>query len=57
MDLLSEAFNYPVDIEFAFDGHDLYILQCRPQAYSKLMSGIITFPNIKQSNGDQSFSQ
>jgi pyruvate, water dikinase len=24
----------PVDIEFAFDGKDFYLLQCRPQSYS-----------------------
>ncbi len=28
---LEKAYGYPVDIEFAFDGHFLHILQCRPQ--------------------------
>jgi hypothetical protein len=28
---LEKAYGYPVDIEFAFDGTRLYILQCRPQ--------------------------
>ena len=28
---LEKAYGYPVDIEFAFDGQSLYILQCRPQ--------------------------
>jgi len=49
MELLAKAFNYPVDIEFASDGRDLYILQCRPQAYSKLMSEDISVPeNISE---------
>ena len=28
---LEKAYGYPVDIEFAFDGQSLFILQCRPQ--------------------------
>ncbi len=31
LNTLKKAYGYPVDIEFAFDGHFLYILQCRPQ--------------------------
>jgi pyruvate,water dikinase len=31
LDVLQEKMNTPVDIEFAFDGRDLYLLQCRPQ--------------------------
>ncbi len=34
LDLLSEQLGGPVDIEFASDGHDLYLLQCRPQSFS-----------------------
>ncbi|MFC1475801.1 PEP/pyruvate-binding domain-containing protein [Candidatus Zixiibacteriota bacterium] len=30
--LLEEKLSTPVDIEFAFDGRDLYLLQCRPQS-------------------------
>ncbi|MEG1427222.1 MAG: PEP/pyruvate-binding domain-containing protein, partial [Oscillospiraceae bacterium] len=30
--LLKEFLGYPVDIEFASDGENLYILQCRPQS-------------------------
>jgi hypothetical protein len=30
--LLSEAIGTPVDIEFASDGRELYLLQCRPQS-------------------------
>ncbi len=31
---LEETLGYPVDIEFASDGNDFYLLQCRPQSYS-----------------------
>jgi len=31
---LEETLNHPVDIEFASDGQDFYLLQCRPQSYS-----------------------
>lgn len=30
--LLRERIGYPVDVEFAHDGTDLYLLQCRPQS-------------------------
>ena len=30
---LEENLGTPVDIEFAHDGHDLYLLQCRPQSF------------------------
>ncbi|HGY57289.1 MAG TPA: pyruvate, phosphate dikinase [Caldithrix abyssi] len=32
---LQKAMATPVDIEFASDGNDFYLLQCRPQSYSK----------------------
>ncbi|MCP4601330.1 MAG: pyruvate, phosphate dikinase [Proteobacteria bacterium] len=32
---LSSVLNTPVDIEFASDGEDFYLLQCRPQSYTK----------------------
>ncbi len=32
--VLEDALGSPVDIEFAHDGIDLYLLQCRPQSYS-----------------------
>jgi len=32
--LLQAKLGTPVDIEFAYDGEDLYLLQCRPQSYS-----------------------
>ncbi len=34
LEVLEEAHGAPVDIEFAHDGIDLYLLQCRPQSYS-----------------------
>jgi len=33
--ILKKAFNAPVDVEFASDGRNIYILQCRPQSQSK----------------------
>ena len=33
LDILKEVLGYPVDIEFASDGEDLYLLQCRPQSH------------------------
>ncbi len=32
--LLRDKLGVPVDIEFAHDGRDLYLLQCRPQSYA-----------------------
>ncbi len=32
MDILEDEIDTPVDVEFAHDGNDLYILQCRPQS-------------------------
>lgn len=32
---LKRNLGYPVDIEFAFDGNDFYLLQCRSQSYSE----------------------
>ncbi|MBD3166553.1 pyruvate, phosphate dikinase [bacterium] len=33
MDALEKALGAPVDIEFASDGKDFYLLQCRPQSF------------------------
>ena len=33
LDILQEKYNYPVDIEFAHDGDNLYLLQCRSQSH------------------------
>ncbi len=32
--ILEETLGTPVDIEFAHDGEDFYLLQCRPQSYA-----------------------
>jgi len=32
--ILKEKIKTPVDIEFAMDGNDFYLLQCRPQSFS-----------------------
>lgn len=34
LQILEAKFGVPVDIEFASDGKDFYLLQCRPQSYS-----------------------
>ncbi len=35
---LEKTIGTPIDVEFASDGKDLYLLQCRPQSYSTLDS-------------------
>lgn len=35
LSLLRETLGYPVDVEFAYDGESLYLLQCRAQSRSK----------------------
>ncbi len=35
LNTLEEKLHTPVDIEFAFDGKDFYLLQCRPQYYQE----------------------
>lgn len=47
---LRDALNTPVDIEFASDGTDLFILQCRPQSFSKYDSPTTIPPNIPEEN-------
>ncbi len=34
LSILQEKIGNPIDIEFAHDGQNLYLLQCRPQSYS-----------------------
>jgi len=33
LNILKNEFGYPIDIEFAHDGDDFYLLQCRSQSY------------------------
>ncbi|MCG2760551.1 MAG: nucleotidyltransferase domain-containing protein [Candidatus Delongbacteria bacterium] len=35
LNIFKEKYNSPIDIEFAHDGKDLYILQCRPQSFNE----------------------
>jgi predicted nucleotidyltransferase len=35
LETLEQTLGYPVDIEFASDGEELYLLQCRPQSYAE----------------------
>lgn len=34
LNVLEDEYNCPIDIEFAHDGDNLYLLQCRPQSFS-----------------------
>lgn len=38
---LKETLRVPVDLEFAYNGDDLYLLQCRPQSFSEENAGAI----------------
>lgn len=40
LNLLEENYKHPVDIEFAHDGKNLYLLQCRSQSASKEMAPV-----------------
>lgn len=52
--ILEAEFAYPVDVEFAHDGTDFYLLQCRPQSYSKITQPAV-FPEFIE-HGDVLFS-
>jgi pyruvate,water dikinase len=47
--LLSEAFQRPIDVEFASNGETLYLLQCRPQSRFG-MERIVQIPKNVSSN-------
>ena len=36
LNVLEKEFNFPTDIEFAHDGENLYLLQCRKQSFGKI---------------------
>ena len=38
---LQQAFNHPIDIEFAHDGTNFYLLQCRAQSFSPTSSSSV----------------
>lgn len=44
--LLKEKLGYPVDIEFASDGDNFYLLQCRPQSRNHDNKPVAIPPNI-----------
>lgn len=44
--ILEDALRTPVDVEFAHDGKRLYILQCRPQMYSRFAEDVTIPVNI-----------
>ncbi len=44
--LLKEKLGYPVDIEFASDGDNIYLLQCRPQSRNHDNKPVAIPPNI-----------
>ncbi len=46
--ILTDAFNSPVDVEFASDGDKIFILQCRPQVRSKTEISIAIPENIEE---------
>jgi hypothetical protein len=43
---LEAVYGSPVDVEFAYDGHSLYLLQCRPQAARIVMERVEIPRNI-----------
>ena len=47
---LQNTLGTPVDIEFASDGEDFYLLQCRPQSYSKYDAPSLIPNNIPREN-------
>ncbi len=48
LDTLSEALQTPVDVEFAHDGKNLHILQCRPQMSSRYSEQVSIPVNIPE---------
>ena len=45
---LEKAYNRPVDIDFAFDGRYIYVLQCRPLAWGKIPAVVDIPDNISK---------
>lgn len=48
--ILQDKFDHPVDVEFAFDGEDFYLLQCRSQSYQEGSKPAPIPENIKGDN-------
>jgi pyruvate,water dikinase len=50
MSVLEHEFEFPVDIEFAHDGEELYLLQCRKQSHSKIRKAAEIPYDIQEEN-------
>jgi predicted nucleotidyltransferase len=48
LEILEETLKTPVDVEFAHDGQDLYLLQCRPQSQGDLAAPAPIPPDIPE---------
>lgn len=46
LNVLKNEFGYPIDIEFAHDGENFYLLQCRSQSYSATSKPAVFPDNI-----------
>ncbi len=54
LESIARAYDRPVDVEFAFDGQDFYVLQCRPLSSRIEMSDVQIPANVPET--DQIFS-
>ena len=50
LNILQESYGRPIDIEFAHNGKDFYLLQCRSQSYSHESKPAIIPSNVDKSN-------
>lgn len=50
LDLFKEKYNSPIDIEFAHDGKNIYILQCRAQSFNDDVQPVDLPDNILKKN-------
>jgi len=50
LDLFKEKYGSPIDIEFAHDGKNIYILQCRPQSFNEVSQPAEIPENISKKN-------
>ncbi len=50
LSVLEKEYGYPIDIEFAHNGEDFYLLQCRPQSYGKIRQPATIPTNIPEGN-------
>ena len=50
LNVLEDVLGVPVDVEFASDGDDLYLLQCRPQSYGDEYEPVDIPANVSEEN-------